>query len=320
MSVLRKITWKRWMVWAENMMVVLIIAFAFYTTLPVRTTQTLFIPQGSITTIISQLAKKGYAVSVVDGYILRFMGKPQTGWIFLGKNELNRLDFLYKLTSAKAMIHKVTLIPGETLELFLETLAKELKLDKKKLMTYYQQFSPYPEAGIYADTYFVPYGIKEKHLMHFLIRQSEKKYRKISEKIYGTYHTKQWQKVLVIASIIQKEAANTQEMPLISSVIYNRLNKGMRLQMDGTLNYGKYSHTKVTPERIKKDTSTFNTYKYKGLPPSPIGSVSISAIRAAIKPAHTSYLYFMKNAKSVHDFSETFKRHRHNIRKAKEKR
>ena len=50
----------------------------------------------------------------------------------------------------------------------------------------------------------------------------------------------------------------------------------MRLQMDGTLNYGKYSHVKVTPERIREDNSTFNTYKHKGLPSSPIGAVSIS--------------------------------------------
>ncbi len=317
MSVSRRMTWRRWMVWAENITVVLIITLAFYTTIPVRTTQTLFIPQGSINTIISQLAKKGYAVSVVDSYIIRFFGEPQSGWIFIGKNELNRIDFLNKLTSSKAMINKVTLIPGETSEIFFEALAKELKLDEKKLYKYYHEFSPYPEAGIYADTYYVPYGIKEKHLMHFLVRESEKKYKRISEKIYGTYNTKQWQKVLVIASIIQKEAANNKEMPLVSSVIYNRLKKGMRLQMDGTLNYGKYSHVKVTPERIRNDESSFNTYKHKGLPPSPIGSVSIAAIRAAIRPAKTTHLYFMKNKEGTHDFSDTFKAHRKNIRKAK---
>ena len=53
---------------------------------------------------------------------------------------------------------------------------------------------------------------------------------------------KKWFKILTIASIIQKEAANDAEMPLVASVIYNRLDKGMRLQMDGTLNYGIYSH------------------------------------------------------------------------------
>jgi len=295
----------------------LIISFAFYTTLPLKTTQTLYVPQGSIGSIISQLTKKGYELSKIDSYILRFMGTPKSGWIFIGKNELNRIDFLYKLTNAKAMIRKVTLIPGETSELFFEALAKKLELDKNRLKTYYKEFSPYPEAGIYADTYFVPYGIREKHLMHFLVRESEKKYRNISEKIYGNYNTEQWLKVLIIASIIQKEAANDKEMPLVASVIYNRLKKGMRLQMDGTLNYGKYSHVKVTPERIKNDLSTFNTYKHKGLPESPIGAVSFSAIRAAIKPAKTNYLYFMKNKEGVHDFTHTFKEHRKNIKKVR---
>ena len=274
-------------------------------------------PQGSIGNIISQLTKKGYELSVIDSYILRLMGSPQSGWIYIGENELNRIDFLYKLTNAKAMIHKITLIPGETSELFFDNLSQKLKLDKSKLQKYYQEFSPYPEAGIYADTYHIPYGIKEKHLMHFLIRESEKKYKGISEKIYGNYNKKQWEKVLIIASIIQKEAANNQEMPLVSSVIYNRLKKGMRLQMDGTLNYGIYSHIKITPERIRSDESSFNTYKHKGLPDSPIGAVSLSAITAAIKPAKTNYLYFMKNDKGVHDFAKTFKKHRRNIRKAK---
>jgi UPF0755 protein len=317
MSVSRKTIWRTWSVWAENIILVFIITFAFYTTIPVKTTQTLFIPQGSIGNIISQLNKKGYELSFLDSYILRFMGSPQSGWIHIGKNELNRIDFLYKLTNAKAVISKVTLIPGETSEIFFETLAKELKLNKEKLVKYYKEFSVYPEAGIYADTYYVPYGIKEKHLMNFLVRESEKKYKSFSEKIYGNYNQKQWLKVLVMASIIQKEAANNKEMPLVSSVIHNRLKKKMRLQMDGTLNYGKFSHVKVTPERIKNDKTAFNTYKHKGLPPSPIGSVSVSAIKAAIKPAKTNYLYFMKNKDGVHDFSDSFKAHRKNVKKAK---
>ncbi len=306
------------MVWAENIAVVLIISLAFYITLPVKTTQTLYIPQGSIGSIISHLHKKGYDLSVIDRYLLQLMGQPQQGWIYIGKtNQINRIDFLHKLTSAKAVIHKVTLIPGETSEIFFENLAKKLKLDKAKLIHYYKTLSPYPEAGIYADTYYVPAGIREKHLIYFLVRESEKKYKHLSEKLYGNYDSKQWQKILTIASIIQKEAANTQEMPVISSVIYNRLHKGMRLQMDGTLNYGKYSHIKVTPERIRDDNSTFNTYKHKGLPASPIGAVSLDAVKAAVKPAQTKYLYFMKNANGTHDFSKTFHSHRKNIQKAK---
>jgi len=317
MSISRNTVRRTWIAWAENIALVFIISFAFYTTLPIKTTQTLFVPQGSIGNIISQLTKKGYELSVIDSYILRLMGSPQSGWIHIGKNELNRIDFLYKLTSSKAMIEKVTLIPGETSELFFELLAKDLKLDQTKLKKYYHEFSSYPEAGIYADTYYVPYGIKEKHLMNFLVRESEKKYKNFSEKIYGNYNKEQWLKVLIIASIIQKEAANNEEMPLVSSVIYNRLKKKMRLQMDGTLNYGKFSHIKVTPERIRNDKTAFNTYKHKGLPKSPIGSVSIASIKAAIKPAKTNYLYFMKNKEGHHDFSRSYNTHRKNIRKAR---
>ncbi len=274
-------------------------------------------PQGSISHIVTTLSKQGYALSAIDKYILVIMGQPQSGWVNIGETKLNRIDFLYKLTTAKAKMEKVTLIPGETKTLFLDAIAKQFKLNSHKLEKYYKEFATFPEAGIYADTYYAPYGIGEKHLMYFLLTQSNKKYEEISKKVYGTYNKKQWLSILVIASIIQKEAANAKEMPIVSSVISNRLKKGMPLQMDGTLNYGKYSHIKVTPKRIKNDTSRFNTYKHKGLPLSPIGAVSLDAIKAAIKPAKTNYLYFMKNAKGVHDFTNNYKKHRKNIKKSK---
>ena len=311
MIVLRSIAW------IENIILLFIISFTFYISLPIQTEKTLFVPHGSIENIISQLTKKGYNLSKIDNYILRVMGTPKSGWHSMGKNELNRIDFLYKLTSSKAMIHKITLIPGETLELFFDELSKNLKLDKDELQKQYLIYSHYPEAGIYADTYHVPYGIKEKNLMKFLTKVSQNRYKSISKNYYEEFNQTQWSKILVIASIIQKEAANNKEMPLVSSVIYNRLKKNMRLQMDGTLNYGKYSHIRVTPERIRTDKSSFNTYKHRGLPSSPIGSVSSTAIKAAIKPSKTDYLYFMRNTKGVHDFSKTYKNHRKNIRNVK---
>jgi UPF0755 protein len=297
--------------------VVLIISLAFYITLPVKTTQTVYIPQGSIGSIISQLGKKGYDLCIIDTYLLQLLGKPQQGWIFIGKQQLNRIDFLHKLTNGKAVIDKITLIPGETLEIFFDTLAQQYGLDSQKLRKYYKDYSPYPEAGIFPDTYYVPSGIQEKHLIKFLVRESEKRYSRLSKELYGDYNTTRWQTILTTASIIQKEAADNAEMPLVASVIQNRLKKGMRLQMDGTLNYGKYSHVKVTPARIKDDNTTFNTYKFKGLPPSPIGAVSLSAIKAAVSPAKTDYLYFMKNKEGTHDFSKSFRAHRKNINKAK---
>ena len=84
MSVLRNTIW---IAWAENIALVFIISFAFYTTLPIKTTQTLFVPQGSIGNIISQLTKKGYELSKIDAYILRLIGTPKSGWVYIGENE-----------------------------------------------------------------------------------------------------------------------------------------------------------------------------------------------------------------------------------------
>jgi len=301
--------------WIKNILVILLLGVVFYTTLPIQTTKTLFVPQGSIKYILAQLSKQGHSLSIIDTYLLVAMGKPQSGWVTIGDTHLNRIDFLYRLTTAKASMRAITLIPGETSTLFFESLATTLDLNQTKLNYFYQHLSPYLEAGIYADTYYVPYGMTEQRLIAFLVQESDKKYKEIAQKIYGKYDKKQWLKILIVASIIQKEAANVEEMPMVGSVIHNRLKKGMPLQMDGTLNYGKYSHIKVTPERIKNDTSAFNTYKHKGLPPSPIGSVSFDAILSAMKPAKTNYLYFMKNEKGVHDFTDTFQSHRQNIKK-----
>ena len=137
-----------------------------------------------------------------------------------------------------------------------------------------------------------------------------------SQKIFGTFNERKWFQYVTVASVIQKEAANNQEMPLVSSVIQNRLKKGMKLQMDGTLNYGKYSHEKVTAKRIRNDKSPYNTYIYKGLPPYPVCNVGFDAIKAAIFPAQTDYLYFVKSKDGTHKFSRYYSTHLRNIRGA----
>ena len=271
----------------------------------------------TVKSIISQLNKRGYDVGFLDKIILNNMGKITQGEITFHTPIYNRIDFLYTLTQAKVPLFKITLIPGETKEIFLVQVAKKLDINQTKLLNAYNELAPYPEASIAADTYLVPKRMNEKNLIKFLLSNSDRTYKKLALQYYNEYNTTQWKRILTIASIIQKEAANNTEMPLIASVIYNRLNKHMRLQMDGTLNYGKYSHLKITPERIKSDHSSFNTYKHKGLPNSPIGAVSKSAINAAIHPAKTDYLFFMRNKRGVHDFTKSFKKHRRNIQKAK---
>ena len=79
--------------------------------------------------------------------------------------------------------------------------------------------------------------------------------------------------------------------------------------MDGTLNYGVYSNQKVTPERIRNDKSKYNTYIHNGIPHQPVSTVSKEALRAAIFPATSDYLYFVRNKKGVHTFSKTYQEH-----------
>ncbi len=259
---------------------------------------------------------KKYDVSKLDSLILRFIGSPQSGWVNIGTTCNTKADFLYKLTRAKAALQNVTLIPGETTYVFLRQLAINLDLNIKKLYSEYTNQAPVKEGAFVPDTYKMPIGITEKELVYLLLKVSHEKMKALSMKIFGTYNKKKWFQYVAIASIIQKESANKQEMPIVSSVIYNRIKKGMKLQMDGSLNYGKYSHMKVTPYRIRNDRSIFNTYLYKGVPSVAVCNVSFSAIKAAIFPAKTDYLYFMKNSHGVHDFSRNYSTHLYNIRHA----
>ena len=302
-----------------NLLIIIIISAMFYLNMPIDSKGTIEIPKGSVTKIISYLIDKGYNLSIIDRYILLALGTPKSGWINIPKGKMNRVEFLTYLTNAKYSIDKVQLIPGETLYIFFNNIAKEFNLDSEKLWSNYNRVSPYKEGGIYPDTYHIPKGIKEKNLIEFLVRESNKKYRKIYSQYTkrDDFNATAFNRILTIASIIQKEAGNNQEMPIVASVIYNRISKGMPLQMDGTLNYGKYSHIKITPKRIKEDNTTFNTYRHKGIPNYPVASTSIEAIKSAINPSVTTYLYFMKNSKGGHNFATSYKNHRSNIKKSR---
>jgi UPF0755 protein len=225
------------------------------------------------------------------------------------------MDFLYKLTTSKAALKKVTLIPGETSYVFLKQLAKDFNLSEEKLIKTYKKYAYKKDGNILAETYSLPYGMNEDHMIFYLLSQSSKRYEAFSKKIFGIYDKKKWYYYLSLASVIQKEAANKREMPIVSSVIHNRLTKGMKLQMDGTLNYGKYSHVKVTAKRIREDTSSYNTYRNKGLPKDPVCAVSLNAIKAAIFPVKSDYLFFVKNNKTgLHKFTKSYRSHINNIK------
>lgn len=282
---------------------------------PIVSTPVVYIPQGSVGKIIAYLEQNNFNLSLdIDKYLLYMIGKPQSGWVNIGVLKLSRGDFLYKITTSKAALKNITLIPGETIDIFLRDTSVEFDLSYEKLMEYYLGLSPLRDGIIVPQTYSIPLGMNERHLVHYLLSYASDYHKKLAMKIFGKYEQESWNKYLIIASIIQKEAANDAEMSLVSSVIYNRLKAGMPLQMDGTLNYGVYSHEKITAQRIKEDNSKYNTYKNKGLPPTPISSVKKEAILAAIFPKTTDFKYFVKSKNGTHVFSNTYKQHIQNIK------
>jgi UPF0755 protein len=290
-----------------------IVSFIIYLFSSVTSPKIVYIPQGSVFKSVSHLQNEGVNLYKIDAFILRLIGQPQQGWIDIKEEKMSRIEYLQRLTTAKAATRQITLIPGETTVVFFEQLSDALSLDKDRLVSAYENHAPYKEGSLVPETYSIPNGISEESLILHLLRESEKKMQRWAKEFNVPYEKEKWLQIVTKASVVQKEAASVADMPYVSSVIDNRLKKGMRLQMDGTLNYGEYSHQKVTARRIRTDTTPYNTYKNKGLPPYPVCNVSKEAIAAALNPAHTDYLYFVRGKNGEHIYSSYFSTHRKNI-------
>ena len=115
--------------------------------------------------------------------------------------------------------------------------------------------------------------------------------------------------LLTLASIIQRETCGKEEMPRMASVLYNRLNKSMPLQVDVTLLYLLQRWDGHITKQELKIPSPYNTYAFKGLPPTPIGSPSLDAVDAVLYPDNSAYLFFAASGKCKHFFSENYRDH-----------
>ena len=132
--------------------------------------------------------------------------------------------------------------------------------------------------------------------------------------------------LLVLASIVEKEAGNEQDKKKVASVFLNRLKKKMRLQSDPTVVYsltgGEGSLDRELTRRDLKINSPFNTYRISGLPPKPICNPSKSSIYAVANPTETDFLFFVANGKGGHNFSQNLQQHNRFVkeyRRSKEK-
>lgn len=123
--------------------------------------------------------------------------------------------------------------------------------------------------------------------------------------------------IITIASLIQREAAGKSDMRLISGIIHNRLEIGMPLQIDATLQYVKGDENEWWPvpkSEDKKIESPFNTYQNVGLPPTPIATPGKEAIKAALNPMKTDCLFYLHDSRRIIHCATTYEQHKRNIR------
>jgi len=120
--------------------------------------------------------------------------------------------------------------------------------------------------------------------------------------------------IITMASIVEMETAIDSERPIIAGVYYNRLQKGMLLQADPTIQY----LLEEGPRRLHLSDlemeSAYNTYKHRGLPPGPINNPGRASIMAAIRPARHKYLFFVANGRGGHSFSRTYSEHQRAVK------
>lgn len=126
--------------------------------------------------------------------------------------------------------------------------------------------------------------------------------------------------LLTMASIIEKEAGNVTEMPVISSVFHNRLRLGIPLQADPTVIYGVADFDGNLTRRHLNTPTPYNTYQKRGLPPGPIASPGRFALHAAANPEVSKYLYFVSRGDGTHEFSTTLTDHNRAVRRYQLKR
>lgn len=164
------------------------------------------------------------------------------------------------------------------------------------------------EGYLFPDTYLFALGEPEPSILRKMVARFAERMLPIYQRL-GTGSGLSLHEAVVLASIIEKEAVVDRERPLISSVFHNRLRRGRPLQSDPTLMYV----LEPRPRRLLRGhlsiNSPYNTYRYRGLPPTAIASPGEASFVAALRPAATDYLYFVARGDGTHVFSRTFQEH-----------
>ncbi|NLY84492.1 MAG: endolytic transglycosylase MltG [Acholeplasmataceae bacterium] len=230
---------------------------------------------------------------------------------------------------AKGMVRqlKITIPEGFTIEQIARKIETEGfgKADTFKLLA--KDFAPYEymksenteitymaEGFAYPSTYYVTKGATEKEILTMMVKEFDAalraEYRKMAQE-----RNLNIRDLVNLASLVEKEAIFADERPLIAGVFWKRLQIGMPLQSDTTIQYILGTQKSEISIADTKINSPYNTYQHTGLPPGPIANPGLGSIEAVLRPKETKFLYFVANLEGRHNFTETYQEHLREIEK-----
>ncbi len=265
-----------------------------------------------IATQLNELKIIPHKVSFFGGALfLKLQKKPLKHGEYLFEPSQTLWQILQKIAKGEVVVHYITIPEGLTVY----EISK--KINDITILTGVIEKLP-PEGTLLPQTYDYYYGDSKQQLMHRMAKAMEKIKNLAWPQYKNSCYLKTWDEVLALASIIEKETAIGSERDLVASVYLNRLKINMHLQADPTIIYAVTNgQTSFYRPIFKSDLaleSPFNTYLQKGLPPTPIACPGEASIMAALKPASTSYLYFVASGEGGHKFSSDLKTHNQYVR------
>ena len=318
---------RKFIVWfvVPAILILLVIASTSYTLIfsplaPENTVQLQIQPGTGLHKIAVDLQQKGVVRSALALKLLARWNQ-QSDRIQAGSYQFSDSaspgEILDRLVKGDVEKVSLTIPEGFTLQQIIDRIVKEGFGDRNKLLqlAYDANFihslkidAKSLEGYLFPETYLFAPGISEKTILTMMVTQLQNnltpELKKRAKKLGMTLQ--QW---VTLASIIEKETGIVEEMPLISSVFHNRLKRKIPLQTDPTVIYGiKNFNGNLTRKDLKTPTP-YNTYMIRGLPPGPIASPGSAALKAAVTPAQTKYLYFVATGDGGHRFSKTLKEH-----------
>ena len=170
------------------------------------------------------------------------------------------------------------------------------------------------EGYLFPETYTYTSSTTPRQLLSAMVEQLDSEITKELLESAATLKLDRHQ-LITLASIIQKEAGNLMEMPLISSVFHNRLKRGIPLQADPTVIYGVADFDGNLTRKHLNTPTPYNTYRMRGLPPGPIASPGGFALHATANPAEGKDIYFVARGDGTHEFNATLKEHNRAVRR-----